>query len=199
MAGSIESNKRRINFSDEYLEQINQINLICNDIFKIKGRIDTRYTNKSKKSSYRLEVGSIALNDYLHKTFCINRGIKKNLMIPNKFWENKEIMRWYLIGLYDADGTLPKNPNKCKQLFIDITLKDKALIDKIKEALIWFNINTLKPYCRKSKSPNSDYISTTWDLRIRKKEDMIKFLNEIGFYHPIKAIRVTLMKKKLDL
>jgi hypothetical protein len=95
------------------------------------------------------------------------------------------------IKLCDADGTLPKDPYTCKQLFIDITFKDKLFIEQVRAELQCFQVNTLKPYCRVSKSPNSDYISNTWELRIRKRDDMIRFLKEIGFSHPDKAKRVT--------
>ena len=187
--GCIESNKRRIDFTDEYLEQIEQINRICFDLFNIYGRIEGKHTTISKKEVYRLEVGSLVLNSYLHKIFGINRGVKINLKIPQIFTKHNEILKWYLKGLFDADGTLPKNPDKCKQFFIDVTFKDKEFIEQIKEKLELFGIKTLKPYCRIAKSPTSDFISKTWELRIRKKEDMAKFLKKVGFFHPDKKRR----------
>ena len=188
--GSIESNGKRINFSDEYFEQIKIIDCLCFELFGTHGRIETKKYPLSKKSLYRLEIGSYVLNSYLNRIFGINRGIKKDLKIPPIFYKNKEILKWYLTGLYDADGTLPKEPAKAKQLFIDVTFKDREFINQVKEALNLFGIKTLKPYCRIAKSPHSNYISKTWELRIRKRADIIKFLKLIGFSHPDKHNRV---------
>ena len=193
--GSIESNKKRINFCDECLSQINRINQLSLELFGVKGRIEEKRTPLSKKAMYRLEIGSSVINSYLHNIFMVNRGIKTNLRIPKEFSGDKEILKWYIIGLFDADGTLPKNPNTAKQLFIDITFKDKCFIEQIKEALEVFGIVTLNPYCRIAKSPNSDYISRTWELRIRKKQDIISFLKKVGFSHPDKRLRAEKLLK----
>jgi len=187
--GSIQSNKKRMDFTDEDSKQIEMINELCLDLFNIEGRIYSQDSRISKKPMYRLDIGSLVLNSYLHKIFGINRGKKHNLRIPNIFKNNREILRWYLVGLFDADGTLPKNPDKCKQLFVDITLKDKEFIEELKSSLKLFDIHTLKPYCRVAKSPTSDTISKTWELRIRKKDMIIRFLNEVGFSHPVKSKR----------
>lgn len=195
--GSIESNKYRVNFSDEYVDQIKRINNLSIKLFGINGRIESTRPILSKKPLYRLEINSIVLNSYLHNIFEINRGVKTDLKIPKLFMENKTIFKWYLIGLFDADGSLPKKPAKVKQLFIDLTFKDKEFIEQLKEALDLFGIRTLKPYCRVAKSPNSDFISKTWELRIRKKDDMVKFLKLIGFFHPSKGVRAEKMLKFL--
>lgn len=196
--GCIESNKRRIDFTDEYLEQINEIYQVCFDLFGIKGRIEEKRHALSIKGAYRLEIGSLVLNSYLHNVFEINRGIKTNLKIPFIFSKNKEFLRWYLVGLFDADGTLPKDPKKCKQLFIDVTFKDREFINEIRQKLNLFGVKTLKPYCRIAKSPTSDYISKTWELRIRKRKDIISFLKNIGFLHPNKRKRMKKLLYYLD-
>jgi hypothetical protein len=188
--GSIESNKKRINFTDESEDHLNNINKICFDLFGIKGISRSYMTLISKKPVYRLDIGSLVLNSYLHKIFEINRGVKKDLKIPKIITQNKNILKWYLVGLFDADGTLPKNPKTCKQMFVDITFKDKGFIEEIQNQLKSFNIITLNPYCRIAKSPTSDYISRTWELRIRRKVEIIKFLNTIGFIHSDKGKRV---------
>ena len=157
--GAIESNKKRIDFIDEYSDQIKQINTLSLELFNVKGKVIKTRGIKSKKYAHRLDIGSIVLNSYINKVFGVNRGIKSNLKIPEIMRSNKEIFKWYLRGLFDADGTLPKNPDKCKQYFIDITMKDRNFINEIKEALGSFGIETLKPYCRIAKSPNSEYIS----------------------------------------
>ena len=118
------------------------------------------------------------------------------MLIPKLLKLDKKILRYYLSGIYDADGTLPINPERCKQFFIDITLKDKQIIDEIKNCLDMFGIKTLKPYCRMAKSPSSDFISKTWELRIRKKSEIINFLTRIGFVHPHKFKR---QKKLLNI
>jgi len=102
-----------------------------------------------------------------------------------------------LAGLYDADGTIPKTPKKAKQLFIDTTLKDKGFIEEIKAALQKFDIETLKIYKRCSTSLSKNNPSITWELRLRRKGFILKFLQEISFYHPDKAKRAKVVRKLL--
>lgn len=193
--GCIEGNKRRISFVDEYKNQIKKINLLSFNLFGTEGKITEQNTTISKKPAYKITICSKVLNHYLHHFFEINRGKKINLRIPKNIRNNKELLRSYLIGLFDADGTLPKNPEKCKQLFIDVTFKDKKFIEEIKESLITFGVTTLNPYCRIAKSPTSDFISKTWELRIRKRAEIIRFLKEIGFIHPDKEKRTKMLLK----
>ena len=165
-------------------------------LFSIRGVIRKKYPPKHTKAVHALEINSNILNEYLVNQFNLPRGRKKNLSVPNSFKQDKNILRWYLVGLYDADGTLPKNGTTCKQLFIDITLKDKELVQDIKNILKeTFSIETLKLYKRVAKSPHSDYISETWELRIRRRSEILKFLKEVGFFHPHKHRRMTLILK----
>jgi len=60
-------------------------------------------------------------------------------------------------------------------------------------------IETLKPYLRTAKSPSSSYISYTWELRIRRKKEILKFLNEVGFSHPDKSSRMSGLVIRLGL
>ncbi|MDD9954141.1 MAG: hypothetical protein OXR66_07445 [Candidatus Woesearchaeota archaeon] len=188
--GSIESNKKRIDFSDEYKSQIERMNELSKELFLIGGKICEKRSALSKKPCYRLDIGSKVLNAYLHIVFSINRGVKKDLQIPPVMKRNKVILKWYLAGLYDADGTLPKNPKTCKQAFVDITMKDRAFIEDINKQLARFHIKTLPIYCRKAKYPGSDKISTTWEIRIRRREMIQKFLRRVGFAHPNKRVRM---------
>jgi hypothetical protein len=187
--GSIQSNQKRIDFTDEYQAQIEKINSLCLELFNTSGKVFAKRTKLSLKPFYRLELGSVVLNSYLHKVFKIKRGIKTKLNIPELFFINKEILRWYIVGLFDADGTLPKNPEKVKQLFVDVTFKDRDFVEQLKKALDSFGVRTLPIYCRIAKFRGTNTISKTYELRIRKREDIIIFLNRIGFFHPDKRIR----------
>ncbi len=187
--GSVEKSGKRINFADEYLSQMERMNILTYELFDIKGLIQEVHTFYSKKASYRLWIGSKILNAYLHSLFGLNQGVKKNLHIPKAFISHKKLLSWFLKGVFDADGTLPKNPLKVKQLFIDLTMKDKCFIEEVKTVLIGYGVPTLKLFCRKKKSPDSDFISHTWEIRIRKRADILMFLKEVGFSHPDKRRR----------
>jgi intein-encoded DNA endonuclease-like protein len=65
-----------------------------------------------------------------------------------------------------------------------------AFIKSIRNALEKFDIETHAPFERKAKSPHSENISSTWELRIRRKGQIKKFLKEIGFAHPVKLKRM---------
>ncbi len=196
--GCLESNLKRIDFTDDNLDQMNLINDINIELFGVSGNIRRRFPVLSKKVVYTLEIGSVDIHKFLRNVFKICVGVKKDLSIPSMIKGCDSALVWYLRGLFDADGTLPKDAFAVKQSFVDITLKDKSFIEEIREALLTFNVITLNPYRRLAKSPNSDYISETWELRMRKRADIIRFINEVGFFGEHKAKRASLLLNRLD-
>jgi len=197
--GSVESNGKRINFSDESFQQMKRMNYLSEKLFNITGAIYSRRPVLSKKPAYTLEIGSKVLNSFFSGYFKFPKGKKHDLIIPTSFFSDRELLKYFLIGLFDSDGTLPKNPYSCKQLFIDIAMKDRGMIEDIKKALSLFGIETLKLYPRKSKSPNSNKKCITWELRIRRRSQIERFLIEIGFSHPDKGNRYKKLKSFLRL
>lgn len=191
--GCLTSDKKQIIFTDEYIEQINEINNLSKKLFGITGHIVLKKSKLSTKLVPNLEIKSIVLNSFLHHVFEINRGEKKNLKIPQLIKEDKQALKYYLGGLFDADGTLPKHPEIAKQLFIDITLKDKEFIEEIKNELQKIGIITLKIFERKNKSLGLQNDKICFELRIRRRDMLLKFLHELNFYHPNKSIRAKQM------
>ncbi len=181
--------KKRLGFSDEYETQMKRINECAIRLFNSSGRLFSRLSLHSLKPSYNLEISRKAINWYLHNILSMPRGEKNELEIPENIRTNLELLRWFLRGLFDADGTLPKNPEKAVQLFIDFSSKSKKLILAVRDALKQFRIETLEPYARISKSPTTNRICITWELRIRRKGQILLFLEEIGFTHPNKRLR----------
>jgi len=187
--GYICSDRKKVEFVDEDLCQIRLISALAWKLFGTRGRIYSRPGLKPGKLIFRLILSRVAINSYLHAVFGVPRGIKTDLKIPRVIKAEKELLRWYLRGLFDADGTLPKHPRLAKQLFIDIALKDKAFIIEIRDCLTKFGVETLAPYPRRSISPATGRDCLTWELRIRRKAQIVSFLEQIGFVHKLKNAR----------
>lgn len=196
--GFIGSDKKTYGFADNYLPQLNFINDLNENIFGNRGYIRMKKSKISEEPYPILEVRQYVINSYLHNFWEQSRGKKNNLKIPSIFYKNKEIMRWYLKGIFDAEGTLPRNPKKVKQPFIDIAMKNKSFIEEIKSVLIsMFNISTLKIHPRISRSLPIKKETLTWEIQIRKHGEIRNFLEEIGFYHKDKRIRALKLIKLL--
>ncbi len=196
--GFISSDKKQIGFSDEYFDQAEKIELLSRNLFGLAGHVFPKKSPLSGKDSACLEIKSVVLNSFLHNVFDINRGEKQNLKIPNLIKQDKILLKYYLAGLFDSDGTLPINPAEVRQLFIDITFKDKSFIEEIKGALLVFGVETQKIYERIGKSPKDGRLCSSFELRNRQKGMLLKFLQEIGFYHTNKALRAKLLYSLLD-
>lgn len=188
--GYLESDKKSFGFVDEYKEQIEKIQNLTEILFGIKGVIRPQFSRCATKPCWVLNVNSYIVNSFIHNFFGIVRGPKEErLMIPDILKSNKVYLPIYLSGLYDADGTLPKNPKIAKQLFVDITMKNKTFIIQIKSVLTDLGIDSLKIYPKRTKSGFCDVNSVSWEIRIRNKKVILSFLNKIGFRHPNKIRR----------
>ncbi len=180
---------KRIEFIDEDQCQLEQISSLAENLFGFPGILRARPNPPSTNNIFLLTLSRIAIHSFLNLVLGIQPGTKINLGIPPLVKGNRELLRWFPRGVFDADGTLPKNPEKAKQLFIDIALKDLNFIIEIREALETFGVKTLEPYPRKSLSPATGKSCVTWELRIRRKGEISEFLHEIGFIHPKKMER----------
>lgn len=187
--GYLESDKKSYGFADEYKNQMEKLNELTKKLFNINGHIFEVVSKIATKPCYTLVINSFVVNSFIHNYFGIIRGKKKELRIPKIMFSNKKILASYISGLYDSDGTIPKNPRKAKQLFLDVTMKDKFFMNEIKNALEFFGIFSLKLYERRSHSGVGSWDSPSWEIRIRKKSEIIKFLSVIGFRHPDKSRR----------
>jgi len=187
--GYLETDKKGFGFTDEYKSQIEKMQLLTRKLFGVKSKIYAVYPRVGTKECYNLIVNSFIINSFICSVFEINRGNKINLKIPNIILKNRLLLPDYISGLYDADGTIPKNPRNVKQLFVDITMKDKCFVEQIKQVLLSFGINTLKLFERKAHSCFNVKSSSAWEIRIRKRADILKFLQVIGFHHPDKLRR----------
>jgi len=195
------SDKKTIGFNDEYKEQLEKINDLFYRLFRKKGKIRKVKSPIGKKGSYTLEIRQYVINSFFHVVLRMIRGYKNHLEIPKLIIKNKPLLKNYLIGLYDADGTLPKNPETVKQNFIDVAVKSQHLMKQVKKAVESFGVLTLKLYPRKSRKCFCQSIkkeSIIWELRIRRKKAIIRFLKEIGFNHPEKSKRALHLLKKMD-
>jgi intein/homing endonuclease len=187
--GYLESDKKSYGFADEYLSQIEQMNVLTKNIFNAEGHIYAVVSKIATKPCYNLVINSFVINSFIHEFFGIIRGKKIQLRIPKIMYSNKQILASYISGLYDADGTIPKQPQKAKQLFVDVTMKDKIFMEEIKEVLNSFGISSLKLYERRSHSGVGSWDSPSWEIRIRRHGEILNFLREIGFHHPDKSRR----------
>ncbi len=186
----------QVRFTDEYVEQIQKMSALSQSLFGLSGKIRLTLSPLSGNRTPNLEIRNRVLNTFFHVVFELPKGRKKDLKIPSLIKRDPVLLKPYLAGLYDADGTLPKNPRACKQLFLDITLKDRSFIEEIQRVLATFGIETLKIFERVKKFPIGGFVSKTYEIRIRKKRMILKFLQTIGFCHPDKQKRA---KQLLEL
>jgi len=121
---------------------------------------------KTSKGFYRLTIYSKKIYNELLET---RKNYKKVLE------RSKEYQIGFLQGVFDAEGTVHN-----KRYSIRVASKKKEVINVIKEILEKLKIKTGKIYKDK----------TIYVLPLYGKENLIRFLNIIGFRHPQK-------KKKL--
>ena len=186
--GHIDSNEKRVSFFDKYTGQLELMNNLTESLFNVNGKL---YLNKHTPT---LDVGRVAINSFLSEVMCINRGRRIHNKVPNTIQTNKILLKWYLCGLFDAEGAMPLNPKKRGDTYIDIAMKDEKLIKFVKYALERvFGIESYGPYKRISDNNATDTITVETELRIRKLSEVEKFLNSIGTLHPDKIRRKGLM------
>lgn len=195
--GHVDRNEKRISFSEKYGPQLEIINKLTNLLFNVDG--DLYFRKEKTRKFWTLDVRRVTINSFFSDVLGIKRGKRISNKIPEIIKENKGLLRWYLCGLFDAEGAMPLKPKNKKNLYIDIAMRDSQLINEVKDLLYSiFGITTYGPYRRLAKSPHSKNVSIEAELKIRKHSEIKKFLSIIGTIHPDKVRRKKLILNLLN-
>jgi len=126
-------------------------------LFNIKAK---KYIQQNKVKCY---ASSKKLIEFLTKQYAIPRGKKKEkLHIPEKIKLNENLLKSYIRGVFDTDGTIHRHHKK--DAMLGLISRDKKFIEELKIALDRLNFNS---------SLNNK------NLYIYKKEQIDKFFKEI--------------------
>ena len=89
----------------------------------------------------------------------------------------------YIQGFWDAEGGLPKIPERAEQKYISFDQKNKEVLMFIRNALIEMGF----------MPTNLTFTGNVWQFRLTRKNNMIRFFHEIGSQHPEKFDRLRRM------
>lgn len=191
--GHVDSNGKRVSFFDKDVSQLEVLSKLTEILFNVKPRLHFG------KSVPNLDIGRVTINSFLSEVLGINRGKREKNKIPRDLIKNKDLVKWYLGGLFDAEGCMPLNPKKKKEIYIDIAMKDVNLIEGVKRLLKrHFNISCYGPYKKLARNPHTSVITIESELKIRKHAEIEKFLKTIEILHPDKIRRKNIILKLLD-
>jgi hypothetical protein len=197
--GHIDSNGKRVSFFDKYVGQLTIMKRLTKILFNVQGKIRIRKNKKTKGEVPTLDIRRVTINSFLSEVIGIKRGKRDSNDIPSNIQQNKILLKWYLCGLFDAEGAMPLNPKKRRDVYIDIAMKDVKLINSIKILLeSKFDIHSYGPYKRIAKNPKFKNPTVESELKIRKLSEIKKFLNSIGTMHPDKLRRKELILSLLN-
>ncbi len=143
---------------------IEHVKPMIESLFNIKVKL----TKEKNKNAINLVATGKELAEFLEsKGFKAGDKIENKLRIPSWIKERKERLRRCLRGLYDTDGSVYKLTNQNSHQ-ICFTNYNQGLLQEVREALISLGIAPSK-------------ITKGRDIVITKKEELRKFLNEVGF------------------
>ena len=131
--------------------------------FRLAFKVKTKITERKKKNVFRLRT-------YSKDVFQQLQQLKKNIQKITR--ERKEIQKYYLRGIFDAEGSVDKNKYR-----ITLSNKNEKLLMICKKLLAKIGIETGKLW---------EYKWGVKVLPILGKEKLKIFKKEIGFSHSAK-------------
>ncbi len=142
------------------------------EIFEVKPQIFRRCNN-----GYAIQIGSKSIFRFFKNVIKIRVGnipsIIYNFDLINK--------KHFLIGLFDAEGYV--NP-KYLDSVITISQNNKLFLERVKYLFNESNINFIGPYKHETN------LGCWYTIKIRKKREILKFIDNINSYHIDKLIRL---------
>ena len=150
--------KKRIRFCQKYPEWLKTIQKMLSKI----GFNSWLYKEGKQRNVYVLETTCSKLSFYFD---------------PLKI-KNKDQMKAYIKGFFDAEGGIPRNKGK---FYIQLVQKNKKKVEAIKQMLLTLGIATGQIH-NPSKSVDPNY----WRIFVSTKSHK-RFASKIGSFHPIKS------------
>lgn len=147
------------------------------------------------QGTYGFRISSKEIINFKHTVLGLPLGKKTNISIPKVILKNNKLMKCFLRGLFDTDGslTLWKTNNKLYPR-IYFSSVSKKLAEQVKEFLIkkGFRVTSWQT-SYKNKNWNMSY-----RLSINGTKMLIKWMKEIGFNNPkhIKKLDILEIKPK---
>jgi intein/homing endonuclease len=178
---SISCDKRHIEVVEDVVNLFKSIGL--NPLIYDK-KIDKRCKTSLSKEGNAVDVKSTCINFLsISKKYgwCGQNG--KTFRIPKVILESpKSVIREFLKGLFEADGTVNKNG------IVSFCSKDIKLVEQVQILLLGFGIQSTIKY-----SYNKHYRKYYYNLNLRREGSEI-FGEEIGFISKNKIERLSLLK-----
>lgn len=159
-----------------------------------KELFNTNFTVKRHKheSVYILTVCSRPVHSFL-ANFCPVGKKKNKLKIPNIIRHDKILLKWYLSGLFDADGSLTKIIPSLRSFYnlsFNLTQSSRNFIFDIFDAVKSLDIPINKPYTMIATHPDNREIKIKgWRLEAHSKKTLLPLLKQIELLHPDKSRR----------
>jgi len=142
------------------------------DVFEVNPPIFRRYCN-----GYAIQIGSKSILKFFKKA--LNVEVGKIPLIVNDFDEINK--KYFLIGLFDAEGYVD---SKYLDSVVVISQNNKQFLEKVINLFSEININFTGPHRHKSN------LGIWYTIKIRKKMDILKFINDVGSCHIDKSKRL---------
>jgi hypothetical protein len=150
------------------------------DIFKVKPQIFKRC-----KNGYAIQIGSKSIFRFLKNVIKIQVGHIPSIVNYFDLINKKH----FLIGLFDAEGYV--NPRYLDSV-ITISQNDKLFLEKVKFLFYENNIKFIGPHEHKTN------LGIWYTLKIRKKEEILKFIDSISSYHIDKLKRLEKLRYVIE-
>ena len=159
-----------VEISDRFKENL----IFAKSVIEMLG-FDAKITRDNRENRYRLWVNSRKFVEKLHRL-----GYASNMSVPKTIidCEDSKIIHAFIRGLYDAEGYV-ENWRPRGMTRINFSNKSKEIIDFIAKVLRSLGI---KPYLR--------YSSKAYRIQIYRKQDVHKYLQEVGFSYPSKLGKI---------
>jgi hypothetical protein len=169
------------------------IDQLKDDVIKVFGNVEIYEFFDKRKNIYRITLPAVIgliLNIFLGEQNGSLKHVPKVILNSNR-----KLKSIFLAALYDDEGSISLGSNDGGGRYVEITQKNKRIIDSVEKMLREFYITPRKFVTKNLKNGNIYY-----KLVITGKHDLERFHKEISFTLPVKKenLKILLKSYKID-
>lgn len=182
-------NHYRLKISEQNKEQLKRLKLLFINIFDVNVSLKNEGSGRTKSNFIILH--SKPIFRFFRNVLGVKVGkvpeIMKNTSIKNK--------KAFIRGVFDTEGSVDKNYLRSRIRFFQ---KSEAFLQNIMKILKEIGIDVNGPYHHsKYPSQNFHYFSEWYSIEIRRKSEILKFIEDVGSFHVEKQPKMILLAEKI--
>jgi intein/homing endonuclease len=188
-----------IKYTGNYVEEEGYLKNHLQNLLKFLYNFSGSAIKSNKDNSINITVRSKAIVSFKNKILSLPLGNKSSISVPEIILKsNKRLLASFMRGIADTDFSLSFKKKYRENHYYPVMhlgCNNRILVEQLQEILREFNIKSDTQFNENSYDKRTKKIYTKQSLYLNGKNNLLKWIETIGFNNPVHLTKFEIWKK----